>query len=47
MERTIPGARAIVERLHEPEALTSQAVSRALARQILDGDTENLDLFEG
>ena len=47
MVRTIPGARAIVAALHEPEALSPQPVSRALARQILEGDNQNLDLFEG
>ena len=47
MPRTIPGARAIVDQLHEPEALSTQPVSRALARQILEGDNQNLDLFEG
>ena len=47
MIRTIPGARAIVEALHEPDAVSPQPVSRALARQILEGDNENLDLFEG
>lgn len=46
MERTIPGARAIVEQLHEPEGVASQAISRALARQILEGVNQNLDLFE-
>ena len=47
MVRTIPGARAIVEALHEPDAVSPQPVSRALARQILEGDNQNLDLFEG
>ena len=47
MIRTIPGARAIVEALHEPDALSPRPVSRGLARQILEGDSENLDDFEG
>jgi chromosomal replication initiation ATPase DnaA len=46
MERTIPGAWDIVERLHEPEGVAPQPVSRALARQILEGVNQNLDLFE-
>lgn len=47
MVRTIPGARAIVERLHEPEGLGRQPVSRALARQILEADSQNIDVFDG
>jgi chromosomal replication initiation ATPase DnaA len=47
MQRTIPGAREIVERLNEPEGMASRAVSRALARQILDDGNQNLDLFDG
>jgi len=47
MQRTIPGARQIVERLNEPEGMASRAVSRALARQILEHDNQNLDLFDG
>jgi chromosomal replication initiation ATPase DnaA len=47
MERSIAGAHAIVERLDETEHPEIRPVSRVLARQILDGDNENLDLFEG
>lgn len=47
MERTIPGAREIVERLNEPEGMASRAISRALARQILEDGNQNLDLFGG
>lgn len=47
MERSIAGARAVVERLDETDHAVIKPVSRVLARQILDGDIENLDLFEG
>ena len=47
MERSIPGAQEIVRRLDETEDGETRPVSRVLARQILEGDTENLDLFEG
>jgi chromosomal replication initiation ATPase DnaA len=47
MERSIAGARAIVERLDETDHPEIRPVSRVLARQILEGDSENLDLFEG
>ena len=47
MERSIAGARAIVERLDETDHPEIRPVSRVLARQILEGDNENLDLFEG
>ncbi|WP_309605163.1 chromosomal replication initiator DnaA [Phenylobacterium sp.] len=47
MERSIPGAQEIVRRLDETEDGEMRPVSRVLARQILEGDTENLDLFEG
>lgn len=47
MQRTIPGARQIVERLNEPEGMASRAVSRALARQILEHGNQNLDHFDG
>ena len=46
MERSIPGAREIVRRLDETEDGQMRPVSRVLAREILEGDTENLDLFE-
>ena len=47
MERSIAGARAIVERLDETDHPDIRPVSRVLAREILDGDNQNLDLFEG
>ena len=47
MERSIAGAHAIVERLDETDHPDIRPVSRVLARQILGGDSENLDLFEG
>ncbi len=47
MERSIAGAQEIVERLDETEHAEIRPVSRVLARQILEGDSENLDLFEG
>lgn len=48
MGRSIPDAREIVERLDEAADAEQRPISRALARQILEGDdSENLDLFEG
>jgi len=47
MERSIPAAREIVERLDEAADDAHRPISRALARQFLEDDTENLDLFEG
>jgi chromosomal replication initiation ATPase DnaA len=47
MERSVPGAREIVRRLDETEDGETRPVSRVLARQILEADIENLDLFEG
>jgi chromosomal replication initiation ATPase DnaA len=47
MERSIPGAREIVRRLDETEDGQMRPVSRVLAREILEADIENLDLFEG
>jgi hypothetical protein len=46
MERSIPQAREIVRRLDEAADEARRPISRTLARQILDGDMENLDLFE-
>jgi chromosomal replication initiation ATPase DnaA len=46
MERSIAGAAEIVQRLDETEHPDIRPVSRVLARQILEGDTENLDLFD-
>jgi len=47
MERSVPGAKEIVRRLDETEDGEHRPVSRVLARQILESDIENLDLFEG
>lgn len=47
MERSIPAAREIVKRLDEAADDEQRPISRALARQILEGDADNLDLFEG
>jgi len=46
MERSIPYAREIVKRLDEAADDEQRPISRTLARQILEDDTENLDLFE-
>jgi chromosomal replication initiation ATPase DnaA len=46
MERSIPVAREIVQRLDEAADDGQRPISRALARQILEDDTDNLDLFE-
>jgi chromosomal replication initiation ATPase DnaA len=46
MERSIAGAREIVKRLDETEHPEIRPVSRVLARQILESDIENLDLFD-
>jgi chromosomal replication initiation ATPase DnaA len=43
MERSIPGAREIVRRLDEA---AEGPISRVLAREVLEGDNQNLDLFE-
>lgn len=47
MERSIPAAREIVKRLDDAADDEQRPISRTLARQILEDDTENLDLFEG
>ena len=47
MERSIPGAQEIVRRLDETEDGLMRPISRVLAREILEADIENLDLFEG
>ncbi|CAN5686466.1 DnaA regulatory inactivator HdaA [soil metagenome] len=47
MERSIPAAREIVRKLDEIADEEQRPISRALARQILEDDTDNLDLFEG
>jgi chromosomal replication initiation ATPase DnaA len=46
MERSIPGAREVVRRLDEAGDGDIRPVSRALAREILEGDSQNLDLFD-
>ena len=46
MERSIAGAREIVQRLDETEHPEILPVSRTLARQILETNIENLDLFD-
>jgi len=46
MERSIPGARELVKRLDEAGDGEMRPVSRLLAREILEDDTENLDLFD-
>src|SRR5579859_4529225 len=47
MERTIPGAREIVRRLDETDDGQMRPISRVLAREILKGDIENLDDYDG
>jgi chromosomal replication initiation ATPase DnaA len=47
IERSIPVAREIVKRLDEAADDEQRPISRALARQVLDDEVENLDLFEG
>ena len=47
MERSIPGAPEIVRRLAETDDGQMRPISRVLAREILEADIENLDLFEG
>jgi chromosomal replication initiation ATPase DnaA len=47
MERSIPAAREIVKRLDEMADDEQRPISRVLARQILEDDADNLDLFEG
>ena len=43
--RSIPDAREIVRRLDEAGDVELKPVTRVLARQILEGDNQNLDLF--
>ncbi|MDP3173762.1 MAG: DnaA/Hda family protein [Phenylobacterium sp.] len=45
MERSIPYAREMVMRLDEAADAAGRPVSRALARSVLEGDNQNLDLF--
>jgi chromosomal replication initiation ATPase DnaA len=46
IDRSVTAARDIVERLHEASAGGHRPVTRALARELLSDDTENLDLFD-
>jgi chromosomal replication initiation ATPase DnaA len=46
MERSIPQAREIVRMLDEAGESEFRPVSRLLAREILDGESQNLDVFE-
>jgi chromosomal replication initiation ATPase DnaA len=46
MERSVPQAREIVRRLDEAADEAGRPISRALARQILEDDHGNLDLFD-
>lgn len=46
MERSVPQARDIVQRLDEAADETGRPISRALSRQILEDPSENIDLFE-
>jgi chromosomal replication initiation ATPase DnaA len=46
IDRSVPAARDMVERLHEASAGDLRPVTRALARELLDDTAENLDLFE-
>ncbi len=45
MERSVPQALEIVKKLDEAADAEQKAISRVLARQILENDTENLELF--
>ena len=47
MERSIRGAEEIVRRLDETDHELMRPVSRVLAREVLEEDIENLDLFDG
>lgn len=47
MERSIPRAREIVRMLDEAGDGELRPVSRLLAREILEAESQNLDLFEG
>lgn len=46
IERSAPAAWALVQRLDAISGETHRPVSRVLARQVLEDETENLDLFE-
>jgi chromosomal replication initiation ATPase DnaA len=46
IERSVPHAREMVKRLDEAHGVDHKPVTRALARQILEIDSETPDLFE-
>ena len=46
MERSIPAARDLVEKLDEAADDEQRPISRALARRFFGDDTENLDVFD-
>jgi chromosomal replication initiation ATPase DnaA len=46
MGRSIAEAKEIVRQLDEAGEVDAKPVTRALARQVLEGDNKNLDLFE-
>ena len=46
MERSIPAAREIVRKLDELAIGDSRAITRLLARQILEDRSQNIDLFD-
>jgi chromosomal replication initiation ATPase DnaA len=46
IDRSVAAARDVVERLHEASGREHRPVTRALAREILDDVSENLDLFD-
>ena len=46
MERSAPGARELVRRLDEAGEGDPRPITRVLAREVLEGDENNLDLFE-
>lgn len=46
MERSIPAARSLVERLDRTASAHNRPVGRLLARQILDGEQATLDILE-
>lgn len=46
MERSIPAARDLVQKLDEAADAEQRPISRALARRFFDDDTENLDVFD-
>ena len=45
MERSVPVALALVEKLDEAADAEHRPISRALARQIIEGDSDTGDLF--